>query len=110
MSGVIVVAPVEARWCTRAESALADARLFTARLYEPRLLPLLVRSGGVIAIAIDARAAERAVAALRECAAFGRGVKIVLVHEEGPAVTIDGRRSQPLPDEPAAIVALAASR
>lgn len=110
MSGVVIVAPVNAQWPVRAESALADVRRFVARLYEPRLLPLLVRSGGVSGALIDARTAEQAGSILRECAAIARSIRIVLLHDDGVVVVVDGLRSQPLPTDAAAIVALVAPR
>lgn len=102
--GVIIVAPVEALWPTRAQAVLADARLFTARLYDARLLPLMVRSGGVRAVAIDVRAARSAT--LRECAAANRTMRIALVHEGLDATTLGPWHSERLPDDPAAMVAL----
>ena len=110
MSGVIIVAPADARWPVRAESVLADAKLFTARLYEPALLPLLVRSGGVCAVAIDVRSPLRSGAVLRECVAADPAVRVVLVHEAGPMVNVAGWRSQRWPDEAAVMVALVAPR
>jgi hypothetical protein len=103
--GVIIVAPVEALWPTRAQSVLADARLFTARLYDARLLALMVRSGGVRTIAIDVRAA-RSAAALRECAVANRAMRIALIHEGLDATTLGPWQSERLPDDPAAMVAL----
>lgn len=110
MSGVIIVAPAEAHWPVRAESALADARLFVARLYEPGLLPLLIRSGGVGAVAFDIRTRLRSGAVLRECAAVDPDVRLVLVHEGQAAIAIGTWHSMPWPDEPAAMLALVSAR
>ena len=57
MNGVILVAPADARWATMASSQLAGEHLLHARLYEPALLPTLVRGTTVLAIAIDERLA-----------------------------------------------------
>jgi hypothetical protein len=106
VNGVIIVAPAEARWPGRAQSVLADARLFVARLYEPGLLPLLLRSGGVRAVAIDIRTRLRSGAMLRECAAVDPAVQLVLVHEDQPPATLGTWHSHAWPEEPAAMLAL----
>lgn|GEM_PF-6031054 len=81
MNGVIVLAPADAEWATRAEHALSEAHLLVARLYEPKLLPLLVQSGGVHAIAIDSRIAAVAIRAARGCIAPTSSIRMLLVHE-----------------------------
>lgn len=81
MNGVILLAPAEAEWATRAAHALAGAHMLLARLYEPKLLPLLVRSGGVRAIAIDSRIATTSLRAVRGCIAPTSLIRVLLVHE-----------------------------
>jgi hypothetical protein len=64
----------------------------------------------VCAVAIDVRSPLRSGAVLRECVAADPAIRIVLVHEAGPIVSVAGWRSQRWPDEPAAMVALVAPR
>jgi hypothetical protein len=106
VNDVIVVAPSDADWPDRAEAALSDAGLFVARLYEPSLLPLLLRSRGVRMIAIDIRIQLRSGAVLRECSATDPRVRIVLVHEGRPAITVGNWCSQAWPDAADAMLAL----
>jgi hypothetical protein len=106
VNDVIVVAPADARWSDRAESVLSAVGLFVARLYEPGLLPLLLRSRGVRLVAIDIRIRLRGGAVLRECTVIAPTVRIVLVHEGQPAITVGNWRSQAWPDSSDAMLAL----
>ena len=94
MNGVIVVAPAEAQWATRAGLQLGEARLLAARLYEPGLLPMLLRSGRIRAVAIDARVATETIRIVRRSAASTR---LLLVHDGAHEVTCESLRSRVWP-------------
>jgi len=103
VNGVIVVAPVEAQWAPRAECDLSEAHLLVARLYEPKLLALLVHSGGVRAIVIDARIATATLRTLRGCVLPSSTIKVLLVHEGTNAIEEGPHRSSSWPAERGAI-------
>lgn len=96
---VIVVAPIEAEWASRAEHDLRTAHMLIARLYEPNLLSLFVLSGGLHAIAIDSRLAIPSLRVLRGCMSSKSTIKMVLVHEGTNAIEAGPLRSRPWPTD-----------
>lgn len=103
LNGVIVVAPAEAQWATRAAIELGEARLLAARLYEPGLLTILMRSGRIRAVAIDARVAAETVPVVRRSSRPGSTTRFVLVHEGLNEVTYEALRSCAWPSGIAAV-------
>ena len=71
--------------------------MLVARLYEPNLLPLLVHSGGVRAVAIDSRIAVASMRAVRGCIAPTSSIRVLLVHEGSNSLDDGSNRSSPWP-------------
>jgi hypothetical protein len=89
---MIVVAPPEAQWAVRAAQDLHGAHLLRARLYVPTLLPLLVLSGRIRAIAVDVRIAVTTLRMLDGCRGH-ETIRVLLVHEDTDPVTHGALRS-----------------